>query len=470
METFDFIIYGNNTAAIVSAIELSKEHSVAIINPFKNWGGHFSGMSINNINYDIGMNFFEFTSFHNKSVDISTYQFDKRNDSARFFELVKEYISNYIDVCEVTKLESYAENIFSEDIAIANNLEILEKLPQKIKDEIIIEIKEILKLNNSELHASNKKTKEELFLTKNLFEVSVANHGITFHNIFIEPLCNKILNLNSTEIPAIFHRIAWSPLFYPETILDFMEGRYTDKLTTKFHFPKTGSFSDIILKWKKEIESNTNISIFNEQLLKIENKYNCEIELTNNLKLNSKKIIWCSDLKHFLDVKEIKNEFIFNKASIIIMFFTIENKNLLRSFSVLNVFPNETAIYRITNLDYSASSDKSTSRIVIELNKDYAKTLNFENENDIINHINAFLLDKIINIHINDLNFEIKFFNNAVVTPTKYNIKSFNEMLKLAKLNNENIELIGSSANIATSSFNDQLIHGLYLQNKYSKK
>lgn len=469
MEKFDFIVYGNNTAAMVTAIELSKNNSVAIINPFKSWGGHFSGLKIDNLNYDIGMNFFEFTSFHNKSNDISTYCFNKRNDSARFFDLVKEYIFNYIDLCEVNKLESYTENIFSDDIAIANNLKILTELPDNIKKNIHHELIEILK-NKSELHASNKKNNELLFSTKSLYEVSIANHGETFHEIFIEPLCNKILNLKSTEIPALLHRIAWAPLFYPETLLSQLKGETNENLNTKFHFPKSGSFSDIISKWKEKIISNPNISIINDQLIRIDNVSKCEVELTNNVILNCKKIIWCSDLKHFLDVKKIQNDIQLEKASIIVLFFNIENKNLLRLFSVLNVFPFETAIYRITNLDYSASVDTKTSRIVIEINKDYAESLSLINENEILEHVNEFLFNKITNLNINELEFEMKFFNNAVITPTNHNINSFNEMIKLANLNNENIELIGASANIATSSFNDQLIHGLYIKNKYQIK
>ena len=53
MTTYDYIVYGNNTAALVSAHELSKKNKIAIINPAPNWGAHFAGITINETNFII---------------------------------------------------------------------------------------------------------------------------------------------------------------------------------------------------------------------------------------------------------------------------------------------------------------------------------------------------------------------------------------------------------------------------------
>ena len=89
MKTFDFAICGNNTGALVAAIELGKKHKVVIVNPAPNWGAHFAGFPVNGENFDIGMNFFEFTTFHKPSTDLMSYNPAVRNDSARFFKLVE---------------------------------------------------------------------------------------------------------------------------------------------------------------------------------------------------------------------------------------------------------------------------------------------------------------------------------------------------------------------------------------------
>ena len=113
MKNFDFVICGNNTGALVSAIELAKKHSVAIINPSTNWGGHFSGLPINGESFDIGMNFFEFTTFHKSSNDIMSYNPSVRNDSARFFKLVEEYAASRVDYVEVDDIKVLAYGIYA---------------------------------------------------------------------------------------------------------------------------------------------------------------------------------------------------------------------------------------------------------------------------------------------------------------------------------------------------------------------
>lgn len=87
------------------------------------------------------------------------------------------------------------------------------------------------------MHASQKKLNEKLFLNSSYFDVSMANHGKTFHDLLIEPFCKKTFNMSSKDCPALLHRIAWTPLYYPETLLNGING-IVDLNPTLFHYPK----------------------------------------------------------------------------------------------------------------------------------------------------------------------------------------------------------------------------------------
>ena len=53
MKTVDFLVFGNNVSAMVSAIELAKGgNSVVLVNSTPNWGAHFSGIKLENNRFD----------------------------------------------------------------------------------------------------------------------------------------------------------------------------------------------------------------------------------------------------------------------------------------------------------------------------------------------------------------------------------------------------------------------------------
>ena len=96
-----FVIYGNNTAALVAALEISKKNKVTLINPGKSWGAHFSGIQTPEGSYDIGMNYFEFSTFLAQNENLLEYNPDKRNDAAKYFHKVENYIRKIVALTRV---------------------------------------------------------------------------------------------------------------------------------------------------------------------------------------------------------------------------------------------------------------------------------------------------------------------------------------------------------------------------------
>ena len=468
MTTYDYIVYGNNTAALVSAHELSKKNKIAIINPAPNWGAHFAGITINETNFDIGMNFFEFTTFHKKNSDLLSYDPTRRNDSARFFDLVQQYICDQIETVLVDQIEVFANGVFAEDIIMANSLDIFKKLPNDLVSKIKSELEEIIKNGDKSLHASQKKLNEKLFLNSSYFDVSMANHGKTFHDLLIEPFCKKTFNMSSKDCPALLHRIAWTPLYYPETLLNGING-IVDLNPTLFHYPKKGNFSAITESIFHKIKMSSNVTIISqkpESLIKTDSyEFNFE-----DKKVNTNKLIWCNDLQSLLQVAHIDtSDITMEKASVSVVFCSTEFNNIKRQFSSLYVSDNG-PLYRITNQEYSAKiNNPEKVRLIFEFNLDVLNEFGLETNEKILEYLNHFLLkNNILNNSLEIKNVSFKSLKNAVNMPTSNNLINFEKLLNITQTKLSGIELIGPASGFVSTSFNDQIIQGLKIGQKYN--
>ncbi len=468
MEKFDFAVYGNNTGAMISALELAKRHKVVLINPTPNWGAHFAGIKINAVNFDIGMNFFEFTTFHKPSDDLLTYDPAVRNDSARFFHLVQKYISDRIDLAEVDKIETLSQGVFAGDIVMANELDILTKLPKATIQKITYELEEILANGDKALHASQKKINENLFLNTPYWDVSMANHGKTFHNLFIEPLCKNIFNISSKDFPALLHRIVWVPLFYPESLLKAITNN--EALTpTVFHYPTKAYFAAFLEEILNELKASKNITLVSTAPIQI-TKNNTFQFIFETDTYTSDKLIWCNDLQSVLNLSSIKTpEFVPQKTSVTLAFCVTESKNITRQFSCLYVC-NESPVYRITNQEYSAkNTTNDTTRLVLEFNHDVLNALGLDTNEKIIDNINEFLTQScIIKTALKAENITVKAIKNVVNLPTLNNFNNFEKLFNLTQNLLPDVELLGPASGFVSTSFNDQVVQALKIGKKYN--
>ena len=469
MKTFDFAICGNNTGALVAAIELGKKHKVAIINPAPNWGAHFAGFPVNGENFDIGMNFFEFTTFHKPSTDLMSYNPSVRNDSARFFKLVEDYIASRIEFIEVDAIDLLCNGTYAKDIVMANSLDVLQKLPKDVLQKIRSEVEEILKNGDKKLHASQKKLNEELFLNTNYYDVSIANHGKTFHDLFVEPFCKKIFNMSSKDCPSLLHRIAWAPLFYPETLLKGLNGE-DDLAPTLFHYPKKGYFAAITDAFMAEIRANKNITIITQKINNLKKTNHYEIEFDTET-ISANQVVWCNDLLSLLQTAKANLfEYTPQKASDTVAFCITEKSNISKEFSSLYVCDNSNPLYRITNQEYSGKkNDSETIKLVFEFNLDVLNEFGLDTNEKITDSINDFLTKNgIVKTALKPQNITIKALKNAVNMPTLYNFNNFEKLSNLTQNLLPEVELIGPASGFVSTSFNDQVVQALKIGKKYN--
>lgn len=234
---------------------------------------HFKPVEKANIKWDAGMILFEFDAL--------------REPESSYFPLVEGHLKSLgIEFSRVEPKMLWRGKIHP-DLYIANRLD---AVPEGWHGTSIA-----VPLKDKKLLADN--------LT--VEAVSKRNHGEEFHNAFIEPMCQKILGIPTAAIVARYHRSAWLPLYWQETLKD------RKSLDTRFWYPKCG-YAGIVAEKLGVGESKNNQP---------------------------------------LDRVEIKIAFVLAKP--------------LKDFQVLFVVDPST-IYRVTDMDACAGTNPAYHRFIVE--------------------------------------------------------------------------------------------------------
>jgi hypothetical protein len=459
-DNFTHIVFGNSLASLVASLSLSKskKNKIMLVNPKKFWGGHFHPIKINGHEFDVGMFLYEFTSL-NKNMNLNPKRYNniKFQNSQFFVNSVKGLVTKYFPTKKILPIQIFYKRKLYYDYLISNNISILKfiNLKKKINQEINkINIKSLKK---KKLHPSQKRYSQK-FLSKSFNNISIRNHGKTFHNNFIEVFCKKTLYCSTKDVLARFHRVCWLPLYYPETLKDELNKKNKLKLF-EFNYPIKELGTAVTKKLITDIKKKENIFI-NYGIDNMSFRFNKKFLFLNEKKILKKNFIFASDLIDFKKIKNIKIMNNFEKSSIGIIFIITDKKNLKKNFSVINFIDKEIGFYRIVN-QTSLNLNKKKIKLSIEFNLDYLKHLSKNKNLKINSMISKNLKDIEIFHNIEKLNYEVKIFKETYMKPNKVNFRIYeknyaNVVRYLSKKN-----LIGPAAGFYKSSFNDQVIQGI---------
>jgi hypothetical protein len=456
---FTHIVFGNSIAALVASISLAKKknNNILLINPKKFWGGHFNSINIGSEKFDIGMFLYEFDSLTIKNLSAKKYNNKNFQNTQYFSNNIKKFINQFFITKKISPIKIFYNKFFYEDYLISNNLSFLNKI--KLNEKIKNDLNEIniSLLKKKQIHPSYKRLSNN-FLKNSLYEISLRNHGKTFHDNFIEPLCKKILFCSSKDIIAKFHRVAWLPLYWPETLKKQLSGQNNLKIFKFEYSPKNHATlitKKIVENVEKQKNITTNLSMQNISI-KIKNKN----FFVNNQKILNKNFIYGADFRDFLKIKKIKINENFSKSSMGLIFIITKRKNVKLKFSVVNFIEKKFFFYRITNQS-SVNHKTKYLNLTIEFNKEY---LNFCLQRDKVKFeklLKENLKEVGIFYDIKNIKFTTKIFDNVYMHPNKKNYKTYKSNYdRISKFISKR-NLIGPSSGFYKSSFNDQIIQGL---------
>lgn len=449
--SFDWVIYGSGVSALVLAERLgAKGKSVALLNPGKNWGGIFSGMSVHQQMFDIGMTNFEFELFGDPHENLQAYDPDRKGEIGKYVHFVRAYMQRFTSVHPVPTPEMLWDGKRHGDLIISNQFEVLRNLSPELGAKIKAELEEICAKPNS-LHPRQKVELTSILEKNSLETVSIANHGKTFYRLFVEPVFNKVLGIRTSEIPGVFHRNGWAPLFYPETLLSQFSSSPQKLKPTVFHYPKQAYFGELIQLIIAAIKKLPNVHC-------VDGVGPAKMS-GNTLSVGEKvysfgKLGWGAELPLLLGLgKETPPP---ARASLELFFLQVKRSGVSKPFSVLIDPDDSVPVYRATDQTVCSRREAEVHQIAVECNSKRWK------EGD---RLEAYLPRYSID-PASVVACEQRSFKGALLIPSLEAMYAFAQLRERASNLSQNLYLFGPSSGFGSVTLNDHVIQALKIAEK----
>lgn len=385
---FDFVLAGNYLTTLVAAVGLARAgRKVCVVNPLPGWGGHFTRVKIGDLLFDAGAISHEFTAFNsNGQRDPLMYDPKRRNDWGRFANLIEDFTRGEIDLVRMRVPQTVYRGTLYPDIIMANRLDVARN--EIIAERVKAEVAHALAKPDRKLHPRDKKD-SSLYLEKSYYDVSLENHGATLHSALFEPQFFKMSNLSTTRLIALYHRIAWLPTYYPETLLSQYDETPQVLADTYFCYPKAGyigHFGEVLVQRMEQ----SGVTIVREPVERLESKGGrSTVTLKDGRRLEAPRIIWSLAHDHLYSQVTGKAHNTFERWSATLVFATARREHLLKPFSVLYCPDDDVLFYRACNQTDSADLDDDVARIVVEINPDYAVGRGFTTDAQVVERVKA---------------------------------------------------------------------------------
>jgi hypothetical protein len=450
------ILIGNNLATIVAALELIRHNKhVTLYTDDKNLGGHFAGINIQGINFDIGMVMIEKLHSEKLDGDILTYNPSIRNDWVRFCNTTSRWLDQNASLKLAPTPNCLFNNMIYPDFIVANRMEVFRTL--KMHGPSLVS-------KENQLHASHKNY-SHAYDDLTYAEAALINHGQKIHDNLIEPFVVKLTNLPSTAFLARYHRAFWAPLFYPETITLALEGSKNILPEYQFWTTKTGFTGDLINNLKDKIQFSKNLNLITSPIKSLSYINSSWVINTEDQVMNtSDEISLGLPVDRIQDLLSLPKPMVIDSASMCILFALVKSSSIQTKHSSLMIIDNSYASYRLTDQDQLAMTNCEDHRITLEASPSRLQQLYpaIKPEAALKNE-----LIKLFDIKRGqeDTVKVMKFINapNALALPTKSQlIKSATE-LSLIRQAAPRANLLGGLLGYGVASLNDQIVQGLKL-------
>ena len=211
--------------------------------------GHFSGLRIAEIDavVDLGMVLFEFESYRQMAkLDVADYQLETPCDSGRFSARLEAYFNELGFSFVVTApLLSWYQGELQPDVVIANHLDLLEHMPSGVRVQVKNELRQLAERAEDPL-PPRRKTLWSTDRPVNLAAALRSSSGPTLSEHLWLPYCRNFGVDDASQIDGRLHRSIWLPLFYPESLLEYLESGRQNFAPSCFHRPEGMNTAQLI--------------------------------------------------------------------------------------------------------------------------------------------------------------------------------------------------------------------------------
>ncbi len=251
----DALLVGANLACLVAAAELGAAgREVVLVTDGRPPGGHFRGLRVADTDFDIGMVTLEqLGGGRSPSAEPapSEYHPDRRYDWTRFAALVDRWQAACTELRRTPTPEVLLEGRRWPDHLMSDRLDVLAALGDPPP---------VLRPRDDPLHAAHKTT-GAAYDVLTYAAAAEANHGGALQRRLVTPFAAKVLGPALADLLALYHRAAWLPLYWPETVAAACAGQPTAVAEHAFWTTRTGFVGDVVRELERRVAALPNVVV-----------------------------------------------------------------------------------------------------------------------------------------------------------------------------------------------------------------
>ncbi len=251
----DALLVGNNLAVLIAAAELGEAgRDVVLVTDGRPAGGHFRGLRVADTDFDIGMVTLEQLGGDRPVEDLpgpAGYRPDRRYDWTRFAPLVDRWQLTHADLRRTPTPEALVEGRRRPDHLMSDRLDVFAALGEPPPAVLARE---------DPRHAAHKTT-GEAFGRLTYAEAAAVNHGTALQERLVAPFARKVLGPALDDLLALYHRAAWLPLYWPETVTEACAGLPTAVAEHPFWTTSSGFVGDLVRDLERRVAALPRVTV-----------------------------------------------------------------------------------------------------------------------------------------------------------------------------------------------------------------
>jgi hypothetical protein len=438
-------IFGNSLTALITIDGLSKDKNNSIEWVFskdRKLGGHFAGTKIFDRDLDFGMVALEVDEPVEQKKIFPREPLPKGPEVNSYLMSIKKVLINLGMVTEPLQIKTWFEKAEYQDFFISNHLNVLTARLTNEEEDFLRSNFENKNTDKRIMHPKNKnKGLNEFNLGPYLAEI----YGNGFISNFIVNYGNKISDKSPDKIAMIRHRSLWLPIYYPETIIEFLESKREDKnIIRNFFTVKHSTFAAKLNQISEKLKNDKNIQVNNN--------------ITSVNKAEIINIIESSDSQNYVNIyaddelSVLAENYQNTEMSNVFMVY-VKTDSAVENKVVFDADP-DSSFYRLTSRE--TKQDFGFNYICLETKNDLTSLIeNKEFKEELEKYIESILGYSIkinqISIKVGKIKVFTKRFISEVQDKSKESSKFFDEK-----------KIINLSTNALNNSMNEQILLALW--------
>jgi hypothetical protein len=278
-----------------------------------------------------------------------------RNDWTRFGDVASRWMREQVELRRVPTPTCLLDGKVVPDHLLSNRLEALagadapEALPR-----------------SDPRHPSHK-SEPGAYDTLSYAEAATLNHGAALHERFIEPFVRKLLGVSSDSFLARYHRAAWVPLFYPETLAKAVRGEPAGLAEYPFWTTPNGFVGQLVLNLREKLAALPNVTLVTAPLQSLKQqagRWTAVVEGGQSFESNSLALGLTPDRACLLLGTEPSPPGA--AASVTVLFAKVRAERIAQKHGCMMLLDDEQAAYRLSDQDALAGLNPDWHRVTLE--------------------------------------------------------------------------------------------------------